>query len=110
MVVVLCFFILDSGQLTNLAVIAFLGALTFTHLKFIHPFRVVRLRLITIFMTATWGLSSTWLLIAKTDTSLLESEPAAFAAWLFSSLYFVGFGIVRSFQQSNESAEPPTSS
>ncbi|MAN62822.1 MAG: phosphatidylcholine synthase [Parvibaculum sp.] len=108
--VVLCFFILDSGQITNLAVIAFLGALTFTHLKFIHPFRVVRLRLITIFMTATWGLSSTWLLIAKTDTSLLESEPAAFAAWLFSSLYFVGFGIVRSFQQSNESAEPPTSS
>jgi len=40
----------------------------------------------------------------------LDSEPAAFAAWLFSSLYFVGFGIVRSFQQNIESAKPPAGS
>ncbi|CAJ1411654.1 unnamed protein product [Effrenium voratum] len=97
--VVLCFFILDSSQMINLITIALLGALTFTRLKFIHPFRVVRLRLITIFMTATWGISSTWLLVAKTPAPLLESDPAAYGAWIFSSLYFVGFGVVRSFQQ-----------
>eukprot|EP00439_Symbiodinium_sp_Y106_P087903 s1_g439.t1 len=100
--VVLCFFFVDSGQLTNLLVIALLGALTFTRLKFIHPFRVVRLRLITIFMTATWGFSSVWLLVSKTDTPLLESEPGAYAAWIFSSLYFVGFGAVRSFRQDTD--------
>jgi len=102
--VVLCFFLADSGQLTNLLVILLLGVLTFTRLKFIHPFRVVRLRLVTIFMTATWGMSSTWLLVTKTETPLIESEPAAFSAWIFSSLYFVGFGAVRSFQQNIKSA------
>jgi phosphatidylcholine synthase len=101
--VVLCFFLADSGQLTNLLVIIFLGFLTFTRLKFIHPFRVVRLRLVTIFMTATWGISSTWLLVAKTETPLLDSEPAAYSAWIFSSLYFIGFGAVRSFQQNTTS-------
>jgi len=102
--VVLCFFLSDSGQLTNLLVIILLGVLTFTRLKFIHPFRVVRLRLVTIFMTTTWGISSTWLLVAKTEAPLLDSEPAAYAAWIFSSLYFVGFGAVRSFQQNTKSS------
>ncbi len=102
--VVLCFFILDSAQTTNLAFIALLGALTFTKLKFIHPFRVIRLRMITMFMTAVWGISSTWLLLAKTNVPLIESEPTAFGAWLFSSLYFVGVGAVRSFQQNVKSA------
>ena len=102
--VVLCFFLSDSGQLTNLLVILLLGVLTFTRLKFIHPFRVVRLRLMTILMTAAWGISSTWLLIAKTEAPLLNSEPAAYGAWIFSSLYFIGFGAVRSFQQNIKSA------
>jgi len=102
--IVLCFFLGDTGQTTNLLVILLLGILTFTRLKFIHPFRVVRLRLVTIFMTAAWGISSTWLLFAKTEAPLLESEPAAYGAWIFSSLYFVGFGAVRSFQQNIKSS------
>jgi phosphatidylcholine synthase len=102
--VVLCFFLADTGQIINLLVIILLGVLTFTRLKFIHPFRVVRLRVVTIFMTAVWAISSTWLLVAKTDAALIESEPAAYGAWVFSSLYFIGFGAVRSFQQSLKSA------
>ncbi len=98
-VVVLYFVILGSGHTTNLIVIALLGVLTFTPLKFVHPLRVERMRMVTVFMTATWSLSSIWLVIAFDNRPLVESEPAAFGAWLFASLYFAGISLYRSIEK-----------
>jgi len=99
--VVLYFFLLGTDPWSNLVVIAFLGILTFIPLKFIHPLRVERMRLITIFMTTTWGLSSVWLVVMADDRPLLESEPAAFGAWLFATFYFVGISLIRSLENSS---------
>lgn len=98
-VVVLYFVILGSGHTTNLIIIALLGVLTFTPLKFVHPLRVERMRMVTIFMTATWSASSVWLVIAFDKRPLIESEPAAFGAWLFASLYFAGISLYRSIEK-----------
>lgn len=97
-VVVLYFVILGTGPVTNLITIALLGILTFTPLKFVHPLRVERMRLITIFMTATWSISSIWLIVSFDNRALLESEPAAFGAWLFASFYFAGISLFRSIE------------
>jgi len=97
-VVVLYFIILGTGPVTNLITIAALGVLTFVPLKFVHPLRVKRMRLITIFMTATWSVSSVWLVVSFNTRPLLESEPAAFGAWLFASIYFAGISLFRSIE------------
>lgn len=97
--VVLYFFLLGSDPWLNLVTIVILGILTFSPLKFVHPFRVTRFRLLTVFMTATWGVSSLWLVAAAEEAPLLQSEPAAFGAWLFSSLYFAGVSAYRSIEQ-----------
>ena len=50
-VVVLYFFVLQTGPLTNLLTIAFLCVLTFIPIKFVHPLRVAHWRGITVPMT-----------------------------------------------------------
>jgi len=100
-VVVLYFIILGTGPMTNLITIAALGVLTFVPLKFVHPLRVKRMRLITIFMTATWSVSSVWLVVSFNARPLLESEPAAFGAWLFASIYFAGISLFRSIEDAH---------
>jgi phosphatidylcholine synthase len=97
-VVVLYFVILGTSPLVNFVTVLVLGILTFVPLKFVHPLRVERMRLITIFMTATWSLSSIWLIISLDEGAPLENNPAAFGAWLFASIYFAGISLFRSFE------------
>ncbi|MEQ9519588.1 MAG: CDP-alcohol phosphatidyltransferase family protein [Parvibaculum sp.] len=96
--VVLYFILLGSDPWVNVGIIAALGILTFIPLKFVHPLRVKRFRLLTIFMTATWSLSSLWLIINTTPAPMLDTEPAAFGAWLFSSFYFFGLSAYRTWE------------
>lgn len=102
--VVLYFVLLASDPWINLVIIGLLGILTFIPMKFVHPFRVERFRLLTFVMTAAWSLSSLWLIITATEAPLLETEPTAFGAWLFSSFYFFGISAYRTWE--NRSHRP----
>jgi phosphatidylcholine synthase len=95
--IVLCFYVLGTGPWVNLAVIAALGILTFVPLKFIHPFRVTTLRPLTLAVTTLWALATFWLVVASgPDSEPSEAAPAAFWAFVASSLYFLGLCAWRS--------------
>lgn len=63
-VVVLYLFLLDGGPWTNAAVVLACGILTFLPVRFLHPFRVRRLRPVTVALTAGWGAAALWLVLA----------------------------------------------
>lgn len=96
--VVLYFYVTASGPRTNLMVILVLGILTFVPLKFIHPFRVVKLRPVTIAMTGAWG-ALTLVLVAgaRAGETPAAANPTAYWAFLAVSLYFLGVCLWRSF-------------
>ena len=96
--VVLYFYVTASGPWTNLAIIVALGILTFVPLKFIHPFRVVKLRPVTIAMTGAWG-ALTLVLVAgsRAGETPATASPTAYWAFLAVSLYFLGVCLWRSF-------------
>ena len=97
--VVLYFYITASGPWTNLIVIIALGVLTFVPLKFIHPFRVVRLRALTIAMTGAWGALTVVLVLgSETTRTPAQTMPTAYWAFLVVSLYFLGICLWRSFK------------
>lgn len=102
--VVLYFYIAGSDVWLNLAVIAALGVLTFVPLKFVHPFRVVRLRALTLALTAVWALATFWLVLASAaDRAPAEAAPLAFWTFWSSSLYFLGLCIWRSVKHPGKS-------
>ncbi|MBI1260463.1 MAG: phosphatidylcholine/phosphatidylserine synthase [Rhizobiales bacterium] len=98
-IVVLYFFIFGSPAWLNLLVILALGVLTFIPVKFIHPFRVVALRRLTLVLTALWAGLTFWLVwVADGSHAPAALAPLAFWAWLATSLYFLGFCLWRTFQ------------
>lgn len=98
-IVVLYFFIIGSPAWLNLAVIATLGVLTFIPVKFIHPFRVVTLRALTLLLTALWAGLTVWLVwIADGIQAPAQLAPLTFWVWFATSLYFLGFCLWRTFQ------------
>jgi len=95
-IVVLYFFIIGSPAWLNLAIIAALGILTFVPVKFIHPFRVVAARRLTLLATALWAGLTFWLVYsASPQAAPATTQPAAFWAWIAISLYFLGFCLWR---------------
>lgn len=97
--VVLYFFIAGTGQWANLAMIAGLGILTFVPLKFVHPFRVVALRPLTLAMTALWTGLTLWLVLASSPAQApAEAAPVAFWAFWAVSLYFLALCALRTLQ------------
>lgn len=91
-VLALYMWVLDTDPWANLAVIALCAALTFTRLKFTHPLRVVKLRTLTLALTALWaGLS---LLMVTTYPAVPQA-----AMWLWVALigYFLGLTAHRTF-------------
>lgn len=98
--VVLYFYIAGTGPWLNLAVIAVLGVLTFVPLKFVHPFRVVHLRVPTLLATAIWAAATFWLVFQSVPgASLAATAPLAFWAFWASSLYFLCLCAWRSFRK-----------
>ncbi len=89
--VVLCFWLAATGPWTNLAIIALLGLLTFVPAKFVHPFRVVMLRPLTLAVTALWAALTLWLVAATpAATAPANAFPGVFGLWTAASLYFLG--------------------
>ncbi len=64
-VVVLYFYLFDTGAVTNLVTVLVLAVLTFVPVKFVHPLRVTHWRKITVPMTILWAAMAMSLILAK---------------------------------------------
>ena len=92
-VVILYFYILNSDPLINLVIILFFAILTFIPIKFLHPFRVKRLRKTSLIFLLIWMISTVILLYYNhLSESILD---ISFLFWTFSNLYFLILTIYR---------------
>ena len=97
-VVVLYFYVLETGWAVNLAVIAGLSVLTFVPIKFVHPLRVIHWRNVTIPLTVLWAAMTLSLVLSSKDKG-----PTDFVykielwMWLAASLYFAVISLWRTF-------------
>ena len=112
-IVVLYFYLLDTGAIVNLTTVAVLAVLTFIPAKFVHPLRVTHWRAITIPMTVLWAAMAFSLVLAKKfpeNFGVVEE----IEQWLFgiSSVYFAAISVWRTFvggdhDEDDEVAEGP---
>ncbi len=111
-VVVLYFFVLQSGPIANLVTIVLLCILTFIPIKFVHPLRVTDWREITIPMTVLWAAMSLSLILASKDRSDWNIvEDVQKWVWIGASLYFCGISLWRTFMKhEDEDATTPRTS
>ncbi len=97
-VVVLYFYLFNTGWLVNLITILGLSILTFVPVKFVHPLRVTHWRNITIPMTVLWAAMTLSLVISARNANysdwVYKLELALFA---LSSLYFACISLWRTF-------------
>jgi phosphatidylcholine synthase len=105
-VVVLYFFVLQSGPWANLITIVLLCILTFVPVKFVHPLRVTDWREITIPMTVLWAAMSLSLILAAKDRSDWNIvEDVQKWVWIGASVYFCAISLWRTFFKRSEEAE-----
>ncbi len=76
-----------------LAVVTGLVVLTFVPILCVHPFRVVRLRILTVIVALVWGAAAA---IAVANT--FPSAPWVKVALLVSAAYFTAVGVGRSLR------------
>ncbi len=97
-VVVLYFYLFNTGWLINLITVVVLSILTFVPIKFVHPLRVTHYRNITIPMTVVWA--------AMTLSLVINGRNPGYDDWLYkiqlgifalTSLYFVWISLWRTF-------------
>jgi len=92
-VVVLYFYILNTDPFTNLIVILILSILTFIPIKYLHPFRVKKLRKTSLSFLLIWMISTVILLYFNNlDETILN---ISFSFWILTNLYFLLLTIYR---------------
>ncbi|MBS7542872.1 CDP-alcohol phosphatidyltransferase family protein [Ancylobacter oerskovii] len=89
--VVFYFFLLPMNGYVVAAIIAFLSAATFLPIKFVHPFRVVRGRILTIALMTLWALLAVTAVVEK-----LAPPVWVDVGLCLVGLYFLLFGLVPS--------------
>ena len=96
-IVVLYFYILESSEFINFLFVILFCVLTFIPFKYVHPFRVVEFRKITLMMTSIWMITTTILLF---DIPFSDSmfTSANFVIWFLTNIYFAGNIIFRSIK------------
>ncbi|TVQ29143.1 MAG: phosphatidylcholine/phosphatidylserine synthase [Geminicoccaceae bacterium] len=95
--VVLYAFVLQTGQWTNLIIIAICGVLTFVPWKYVHPLRVKNWRVVTLTVTVLWAATSLRLVFDQADTgNAQEASPLVFWLWVGASVYFAALSVWRS--------------
>ena len=96
-IVVLYFYILESSEFTNFIFVILFCVLTFIPFKYVHPFRVVEFRKITLMITSIWMITTTILLfdVSFSDPVFTSSN---FVIWLITNVYFAGNIIFRSIK------------
>ncbi len=96
-IVVLYFYILESSEFTNFIFVILFCVLTFIPFKYVHPFRVVELRKITLMITSTWMITTTILLFDLSFSNPTFTS-ANFVIWLITNIYFAGNIVFRSIR------------
>ena len=96
-IVILYFYILDSTQWINLFFVLLFCVLTFIPFKYVHPFRVVEFRKVTLLITSIWMVTTTVLLFGITFTNPLIGT-LNYAIWLLTNAYFLGNVFYRSMK------------
>ncbi len=97
-VVVLYFYLFNTGWLVNGITVILLSILTFIPIKFVHPLRVTHWREFTIMMTVLWA--------AMTLSLVISGRNPDYSDWIYkvelgifglTSLYFAGISLWRTF-------------
>ena len=96
-IVVLYFYILESSEFTNFIFVILFCILTFIPFKYVHPFRVVEFRKITLMITSTWMITTTILLFDLSFSNPIFAS-ANFIIWLITNVYFAGTIVFRSIK------------
>jgi len=96
-IVVLYFYILESSEFTNFIFVILFCVLTFIPFKYVHPFRVVEFRKITLIITFIWMITTTILLFDIPFSNSIFTS-ANFVIWLITNVYFAGTIVFRSFK------------
>ena len=96
-IVVLYFYILETSEFTNFIFVILFCVLTFIPFKYVHPFRVVEFRKITLMITSIWMITTTILLFDLSFSNPIFTS-ANFIIWLITNVYFAGTIIFRSFK------------
>ena len=96
-IVVLYFYILESSEFTNFIFVILFCILTFIPFKYVHPFRVVELRKITLMITSIWMITTTILLFNLSFSNPIFAS-ANFIIWLITNVYFAGTIVFRSIK------------
>ena len=88
--VVLVMFALKPGEWTILLIVIALSVAMFTNLKFIHPVRTERWRMLSLPMTLGWTFFAGW-------AAWVDFDPQSWAHWglVATSVYLVGAGIAQ---------------
>ena len=96
-IVVLYFYILESSEFTNFIFVILFCILTFIPFKYVHPFRVVEFRKITLIITSIWMITTTILLFDLSFSNPIFTS-ANFIIWLITNVYFAGTIVFRSIK------------
>ena len=96
-IVVLYLYILESSEFTNFIFVILFCVLTFIPFKYVHPFRVVEFRKITLIITFIWMITTTILLFDLSFTNPIFTS-VNFVIWLITNVYFAGNIVFRSFK------------
>ena len=92
-VVVLYFYILNTDPFTNLIVILILSILTFIPIKYLHPFRVKKLRKTSLSFLLIWMISTVILLYLNNLNEIILE--ISFSFWILTNLYFLLLTVYR---------------
>lgn len=95
-IVVFHMLVFETGQNVNLAIILFLGAMTFAPTRFIHPVRVISLRPLTLSLLAVWTL----MVFAYLFIGRAALPPILDIVFIFTGLYFIFLSAWRSWSLS----------
>ena len=96
-IVVLYFYILETSEFTNFIFVILFCVLTFIPFKYVHPFRVVEFRKITLMITSIWMITTTILLLDLSFSNPIFTS-ANFIIWLITNVYFAGTIVFRSIK------------
>jgi len=92
-IVILYFYILDTDPFLNFFTICLLAIFTFIPIKYLHPFRVKRFRLVSLSVLGIWMVTTVLILyFRELNENLLE---AAFTLWVMTNIYFILLTVIR---------------
>ena len=100
-VVVLYFYVFGTNQITNLIILVLLIILKFSPIKCIHPLRVKKLRIVSIFFTIVWFTTSAILIILMQTKIKPIYELSFMFVWVISNFYFIAISFYKSFINKN---------